>query len=72
MRTLKEAREERGVKLGAVADALGVTRQTYSAYEKNQDNMNIVQARAACEFLNVPFEEIFLQEEVSNSNNQPA
>ena len=69
MQTLKEAREARGVKLGAVAEYLGISRQTYSSYEKNQDNMNISQARSVCEFLHVPFNEIFLQDEVSNANH---
>ena len=35
MKTLREAREERGIKQKAVADALKVARQTYAKYEEN-------------------------------------
>ena len=35
MKTLREAREERGIKQKAVADALKVARQTYAKYERN-------------------------------------
>ena len=34
LRTLKEIREERGVKQLAVAEYLGIARQTYAAYER--------------------------------------
>ena len=38
MLTLKEARESRGIKQIAVADALNVTRQTYAKYEDEPQN----------------------------------
>ena len=56
METLKEFREKKGVKKQAVADHLGVTRQTYSNYENNQEAMSIGQARAVCAFLGAPLE----------------
>lgn len=64
MSTIKEIREKRGIKKQAVADHLGVSRHTYSNYENNQEVMSIAQARAVCEFLNVPLEEIFLSKKV--------
>ena len=59
MLTLKEARESRGVKLQAVAEAIGVTRQTYSKYEQDPRNMPIEKAVAACNFLHYKISEIF-------------
>lgn len=59
MGTLKEFREQKGVKQTSVAQHLGVTRQTYANYEDNQESMSIGQARAVCDFLGVPVEQIF-------------
>lgn len=41
METLKEIREKRGVKQIAVADYLGITRQTYAQYEENPRVMTV-------------------------------
>ena len=60
MQTLKEARERKGVKQVAVADYLGVARQTYANYEPNQEQMSIEQANAVCKFLGVDVADIFL------------
>lgn len=65
MQTLKEARESKGVKLAAVADHLGVSRQTYRKYEENQGQMSIDQAIAACEFIGCCVDEIFLPQKVN-------
>lgn len=65
MKSLKEYRESKGVKLIAVADYLGVTRQTYSNYEENQDAMSIGQAKAVCDFLGCTVDEIFLPMKVN-------
>lgn len=70
MKTLKEYRESKGVKLISVAEHLGVTRQTYSNYEENQDSMSIGQARAVCEFLGCSIDDIFLPTNVSLTNIQ--
>ncbi len=64
MENLKSIREAKGVKLSAVADYLGVSRQTYSKYEENQGAMSIDQAVAVCEFLGVSVNEIFLANKV--------
>lgn len=64
LRTLKEIREERGVKQLAVAEYLGITRQTYAAYEENPRVMTIDQAIAVCSFLHCKLSDIFLLNEV--------
>ncbi len=63
--TLKEIREARGVKQAAVADHLGVVRQTYATYEDNPRDMTIGQAQAVCAFLHCKLDDIFLSQEVS-------
>lgn len=65
MQTLKEIRQKRGVTQKAVADYLGVTRQTYNRYESKQDKMTIEQAMAVCGFLHCSVSDIFLPEEVN-------
>lgn len=65
MKTLKELRKERGVKQIAVAEHLGITRQTYAAYEDDPQSMSVAQAKAVCRFLNCPLEDIFLTDKVS-------
>lgn len=59
MRTLKEARNDKGVKQCAIANAIGISRQTYSKYEKDPSLMTVGQAIAACNFLGVEMEDIF-------------
>lgn len=62
---LKQYRESKGIKLQAVADFLGVSRHTYSNYEKNQDEMSIAQAKAVCGFLGCDIDQIFLGKNVN-------
>ncbi len=59
MQTLKEAREKRGIKQKAVAEALDITRQTYAKYEENPDLMPIYQAKAACAFIGCDIADVF-------------
>lgn len=59
MKTLKEAREERGIKQVAVANALKVSRQTYARYEENPHDMTVLQAEAVCKFIGCDIKEIF-------------
>ena len=65
MQTLKEAREVRGIKQKAVADALNITRQTYARYEENPRIMPIYQAEAACQFIGCDIGQIFFGNNVS-------
>lgn len=62
--TLRGMRELRGVTQKAVAEHLGVTRQTYASYESKQEKMSVEQAKAVCEFLHCDLADIFLPEEV--------
>lgn len=64
MGALKSIREKKGVKQTAVAKHLGVSRQTYAGYERDQERMSIDQARAVCEFLNCDIGEIFFRKDV--------
>ena len=64
MRTLKEMRELRGVTQKAVAEHIGVTRQTYCRYENNQEKMTIEQAQSVCAFLHCSVSDIFLPKKV--------
>lgn len=67
MLTLKEAREARGIKQIAVADALDITRQTYAKYEENPRTMPVYQAEAACAFIGCEVSEIFFGNELSKT-----
>lgn len=64
MKTLREAREAKGLKLQKVAEHLGISRQTYSKYEKNPELMTVKQAKAACGFIGCEFGDIFFVSEV--------
>ncbi len=59
MQTLKEAREKRGIKQKAVAEALKITRQTYAKYEDDPRLMTVYQAEAACDFIGCDLDQIF-------------
>lgn len=65
MKTLKEFRTKRGITQKAVAEYLGVSRQTYNRYENMQEKMTIEQAKAVCDFLRCDVSDIFLPEEVN-------
>lgn len=65
MSNLKLYRESKGVKQIAVANHLGVTRQTYSKYEARPELMTIQQARSVCNFLGCEWGDIFLPEHVN-------
>lgn len=65
MQTLKEIRESRGVKQIAIAEYLGITRQTYASYEENPRSMTIDRALAVCAFLHCTLSDIFLLNEVN-------
>ena len=59
MQTLREARERRGIKQYVVANAIGVTRQTYAKYEENPREMPVIMAEKACDFIGVDVGDIF-------------
>ena len=55
---LKEWREAKGVKQKAVAEAVGVSRQTYCKREAAPWRMEIEQALAVCDFLGLKPEDV--------------
>jgi putative transcriptional regulator len=65
--SLKEAREKRGIKQFVVADAIGVTRQTYAKYEDNPGKMPVSLAQAACAFIGCDISQIFFGKAVSKT-----
>lgn len=69
MQSLREARESRGIKQTAVANALSISRQTYAKYEKDPRIMPVFQAQAACDFIGVPMRDIFFGSNVSLTHN---
>lgn len=69
MDSLKDAREQRGIKQLAVANAIGVTRQTYAKYETNPDMMPVHLAKAACAFIGCDIGQIFFGSTVSKTQH---
>ncbi len=67
MQTLKQAREQRGIKQIAVADALNISRQTYAKYENDPHLMTVYQAEAVCDFIGCDLNEIFFGASVSKT-----
>ena len=60
---LRELRRERGVSQQALADAVGVTRQTIIAIEKGKYLPSLTLALKIAKFFGVPVEEIFVLKE---------
>lgn len=58
-RSLREAREDRGITRKAVARALHMSRQTYAKLEEHPEKMTISQAVAACDFIGVDIDDVF-------------
>lgn len=59
-RTLGEIRESRGVKKGAVAEAIGVSYPTYQRYERDPRVMRVGDLEKVCRFLHCRREDVFL------------
>ena len=66
METLEQARKRRGITQKAVADAIGVSRQTYATYERYPRTMRIEAARAACDFIGCDISDIFFGDNVKS------
>lgn len=58
--TLREIRESRGIKKGAVAKAVGVTYPTWQRYEEHPELMTVEQFSKACSALFCTPDDIFL------------
>ena len=61
---LKAARAERDMTQQALAEAVGVSRQTINAIEKGEYNPTIHLCRSICRALGKTLDELFWEEEV--------
>ena len=59
MKSLKQARESKGVTKKAMAAHLGISGPTYDTYETHPERMRIETAKAAAKFLGYKPEDIF-------------
>lgn len=58
--SLKELRARKNLTQSEVADKIGVSPQTYNAWEKDISNVSISKVKALAEFYGVTIGEIFL------------
>jgi DNA-binding XRE family transcriptional regulator len=58
--TLKELRARKDLTQSEVADKIGVSTQTYNAWEKDVSNVSISKVKALADFFGVTIGEIFL------------
>ena len=61
---MKQARTEKGLSQQALADALGVSRQTINAIEKGDYNPTIKLCIGICRVLGLTLNDLFWEEEV--------
>lgn len=59
MKTLRQVREEKGVKKVAIANHIGVSVKTYASYEDNPERMRVDTAMKVADFLGVSIGDIF-------------
>ena len=60
---MKQARSEKGISQQALADALGVSRQTINAIEKGDYNPTIKLCIGICRVLGLTLNDLFWEEE---------
>ena len=63
---LEEIRKQRGIKQEALADAMGVSRQTISSLENGRYNPSVILAIKLARYFGMKGEDIFIYEEESN------
>ena len=63
---LETLRKQRGIRQEALADALGISRQTVSSLENGRYNPSILLAFKLSRYFQLPIEEIFFDEEETN------
>lgn len=59
---MKAARAEKDMTQGALAEAVGVSRQTINAIEKGEHNPTIQLCRSICRVLDKTLDELFWEE----------
>ena len=64
--TLKELRARKNMTQSAVTDAIGVSPQTYNAWEKDVSNVAIGKVKILADFYGVTISEIFLPTDMKN------
>ena len=62
----EEIRKQRGIKQEALADAMGVSRQTISSLENGRYNPSVILAIKLARYFGMKVEDIFIYEEESN------
>ena len=67
---LKAARAEKDMTQAALAEAVGVSRQTINAIEKGEYNPTINLCRAICRALGKTLDELFWEEETTNEKTE--
>ena len=65
IKTLEQARAERGITKTAVAKAAGICYPTYLKYEKDPRLMTVGQFAKVCEFIGCRPEDIFLASDIN-------
>lgn len=60
---IRKIRLERGIKQIRMAEDLQVTRQTFTAIEKNKYNPSLELALKIIKYFNLPIDEVFILEE---------
>lgn len=63
---LEEIRKQREIKQEALADAMGVSRQTISSLENGRYNPSVILAIKLARYFGMKVEDIFIYEEESN------
>ena len=67
---LKAARAEKDMTQAALAEAVGVSRQTINAIEKGEYNPTINLCRAICRALGKTLDELFWEEETTDEKTE--
>ncbi|WP_047981890.1 helix-turn-helix transcriptional regulator [Ornithinibacillus contaminans] len=63
---IRQIRKEKGIKQIKMAEDLQVTRQTFTAIEKNKYNPSLELSLKIVKYFDMQFEDVFILEEESN------
>lgn len=66
--TLKELRARKNISQAKAAKALGITTQTYNAWEKDFGRISIRKGAAIADFYGVKLDDIFFNKELENNS----
>lgn len=68
--TLKELRARKGLTQAQTASKLGITTQTYNAWEKDISNVGISKVNALANLFDVSLDEIFFNSSLENNSSK--